>query len=460
MDARFGHLAQGTVLGAFVVGAEKTPGGMARVYKGRHTRLEFEVAIKVIAPDTAVDVPEYRARLRREAMALARMSHPGVPAVHDLGETPDGHPYIVMEWIDGITLKDVITEDRPVPLPWAAALAAQIALVLTHAHGNGLIHRDLKPANVMVEPDGAVRVLDFGMAADLSPGHDTITRTTGHAGGTYAYMAPEQYHGKEVTPRTDLYALGLVLHEMLSGRPARPQASSMAESQEHLARGTCAPLLDVASSAPVPLAELVDAMLSPDPADRPADADEVADRLLPFAEGAVRLRRHWCGRSPALSWRHRSAPLLTRMAMAPAPAPASAHPVLGDEIAHADALGVAGRHDEALRAYRALRLRCAANGDVDGELRCLSGEADELSACGDQRGALALKRHTLVWYHQQRPEQVSVVVKLALVLHTAAVDAGSLAEVAPDLHRVLTALEAVHVAEPAVDRLRHTLRGV
>jgi serine/threonine protein kinase len=192
-------------------------GGMGEVWGARDLRLDRRVAIKLIRfPDGTPD-PELVRRFHRESRITARLEHPGVPAVHDTGVAADGRPYLVMQYVEGVSVADVVAEHGPLPIDWAAAIAAQTCAVLTAAHAAALVHRDLKPANLVLGPDGAVRVLDFGLAVALASGDSQITRS-GQALGTPAYMAPELVVGEPTGPATDLYSLGCTLHEMLTGR--------------------------------------------------------------------------------------------------------------------------------------------------------------------------------------------------------------------------------------------------
>src|SRR5690606_15831866 len=151
-------------------------------------------------------------RFVRESRITARLEHPGVPAVYDVG-THDGRPYIVMQYVQGISVADLIAEFGPLPVGWAAAIAAQACAVLAVAHRAPLVHRDLKPANLMLEADGGVKILDFGLAVALDRGEASQITRTGQALGTAPYMAPEQILGSFSGPATDLYGLGCTLHE-------------------------------------------------------------------------------------------------------------------------------------------------------------------------------------------------------------------------------------------------------
>jgi hypothetical protein len=246
-------------------------GGMGQVWEGRDERLDRPVAVKLLA--TAAGPDDRVARFTREAAVTAVLVHPGVPAIHDAGEYDDGL-FLVMELVDGYTIGDLIAEQGPLPVPWVAAIGAQVAAVLAFAHDREIIHRDIKPQNIMLMRDGTVKVLDFGVAGIIS---QRIT-ATGSTVGTPAYMAPEQTYNLPATPRTDLYALGCLLYEMLSGEPVFTATSPAALMRMHLEQAP-APLRrpDLATA----LAALVWQLLEKDPARRPSGAPETCDRLLP-----------------------------------------------------------------------------------------------------------------------------------------------------------------------------------
>jgi hypothetical protein len=248
-------------------------GGMGQVWEGRDERLNRPVAVKLLVTDTTGHDDQVR-RFTREAAVTARVAHPGVPAIYDTGEYDQGL-YLVMELVNGCTIADLIAEQGPLPVPWVAAIGAQVAAVLAFAHSGEIIHRDIKPQNVMLMRDGAVKVLDFGVAGILS---QRITRT-GVSVGTPAYMAPEQAHNLPATPRTDLYGLGCLLYEMLSGHAVFTADSPAALMRMHLEQAP-APLFrpDLAPA----LWSLVWQLLEKDPARRPSSALEAYDRLLPY----------------------------------------------------------------------------------------------------------------------------------------------------------------------------------
>src|SRR5499426_1833755 len=214
---RFGPYEIVTLLGA---------GGMGEVYRARDTKLDREVAIKVL-PELFVSDPERVARFQREAKTLASLNHPNIAAIYGLNES-DGTAALVLELVEGPTLADRIAQG-PIPVDEVMPIARQIAEALDAAHECGIIHRDLKPANIKLRPDGTVKVLDFGLAKALvqeAQGGDisnspTFAATGTRAGvilGTAAYMSPEQARGKVVDKRTDVWAFGCVLFEMMSGK--------------------------------------------------------------------------------------------------------------------------------------------------------------------------------------------------------------------------------------------------
>jgi eukaryotic-like serine/threonine-protein kinase len=205
----------GRVLGGrYRLDRELARGGMAAVWIAEDPLLSRRVAVKLLLPQLAAD-DALRIRFRNEAVAAAKLTHPGIVATYDTGDD-DGLAYIVMELVEGRTLRRII-DDRPrLPVPEAVDITSQVADALEHAHRQGLVHRDVKPANVLVQSDGRVKVTDFGIAK--AAGGDDLTRT-GTVVGTARYLAPEQVNGAEVDGRADVYALGLLLYEMLAGKP-------------------------------------------------------------------------------------------------------------------------------------------------------------------------------------------------------------------------------------------------
>jgi len=216
-------LNPGSKLGDYEIRRPLGAGGMGEVYLAQDTKLGRSVAIKVLSSQVSSDGARIR-RFEQEARAASALSHPNVCVVHALGETSDGQPYIAMEYIEGETLRHLL-QTRPPTVKAALDMAIQVAAGLGAAHAIGIVHRDLKPENVIVRTDGLVKVLDFGLAK-LAPGglpNDEATRTlvqtdSGVVMGTYTYMAPEQARGQEVDARADIWALGVMLYELVSGR--------------------------------------------------------------------------------------------------------------------------------------------------------------------------------------------------------------------------------------------------
>ena len=213
----------------YEVGRLLGAGGMAEVYEGRDRLLARRVAIKVLLAEFAQD-PSFLVRFKREAQAAASLSHPNIVAVYDTGVQGGTH-FIVMEYVEGRTLRDLLRIGGPPPPERAAGIAADVCNALAAAHARGLIHRDVKPGNVMLTPDGTVKVMDFGIARATSS--DTITQT--HAViGTAQYISPEQVEGREVDARGDLYSLGCLLYEMLTGRVPFSGESPVAIAYRHV----------------------------------------------------------------------------------------------------------------------------------------------------------------------------------------------------------------------------------
>jgi serine/threonine protein kinase len=257
-------------------------GGMGVVYKGVHEALQREVAIKELPAELAKN-KEALSRFRREAIALAGFRHQNIVTLYDLVEKNDAL-YMVMELVDGPTLTELIKEG-PLPPEVAAVMTLQLAAALEHAHFARIIHRDLKPSNVMVSKQGEVKLMDFGIAKDQQL--DPLTRT-GMAVGTPAYMSPEQVSGGDVDARTDLYSLGLVLYEMLSGIRAY-SGSSPGEIFAKVALGNAPPLKKVAPSVPAELRAIVARATQKSPAKRYFDAAELRRALERFVAKRVKI---------------------------------------------------------------------------------------------------------------------------------------------------------------------------
>ncbi|OYW74079.1 MAG: hypothetical protein B7Z37_19215 [Verrucomicrobia bacterium 12-59-8] len=193
-------------------------GGMGAVYKARQTSLDRLVAIKVLPPQVAEDEAEYVERFKNEARTMAKMNHPAIVAVYDFGETSDELLYIVMEYIDGTDVAKMIQAQGKLPVDHALAITAHVCDALTYAHEHGVVHRDIKPANILINMEGAVKVADFGLARMHDPGQSSVTEE-GTTMGTPDYVAPEVLIiGMAVDGRADLYAVGVMLYNMLTGK--------------------------------------------------------------------------------------------------------------------------------------------------------------------------------------------------------------------------------------------------
>jgi eukaryotic-like serine/threonine-protein kinase len=210
-------------------------GGMSEVHLARDIRLHRDVAVKVLRADLARD-PSFYLRFRREAQNAAALNHPAIVAVYDTGEaeTPTGPlPYIVMEYVDGQTLRDIVHGDGPIPPRQAIEIIADACQALNFSHQHGIIHRDVKPANIMISNAGAVKVMDFGIARAIADSGNSVTQTSAVI-GTAQYLSPEQARGETVDSRSDVYSLGCVLYEILTGEPPFVGDSPVAVAYQHV----------------------------------------------------------------------------------------------------------------------------------------------------------------------------------------------------------------------------------
>src|SRR5271157_69820 len=210
-------------------------GGMSEVHLARDVRLHRDVAVKVLRADLARD-PSFYLRFRREAQNAASLNHPAIVAVYDTGEaeTPTGPlPYIVMEYVDGVTLRDIVHTDGPLPPRRAIEIIADACQALNFSHQNGIIHRDVKPANIMINNTNAVKVMDFGIARAIADSGNSVTQTAAVI-GTAQYLSPEQARGETVDARSDVYSLGCVLYEILTGEPPFTGDSPVAVAYQHV----------------------------------------------------------------------------------------------------------------------------------------------------------------------------------------------------------------------------------
>lgn len=210
-------------------------GGMSEVHRAVDVRLHREVAVKVLRADLARD-PSFYLRFRREAQNAAALNHPAIVAVYDTGEaeTPAGPlPYIVMELVEGVTLRDIVQNDGPMPPIRAIEVIADACQALNFSHQHGIIHRDVKPANIMIDMHNAVKVMDFGIARAVADAGNSVTQTAAVI-GTAQYLSPEQARGETVDARSDVYSLGCVLYEILTGDPPFVGDSPVAVAYQHV----------------------------------------------------------------------------------------------------------------------------------------------------------------------------------------------------------------------------------
>ncbi|GAB17305.1 serine/threonine protein kinase PknB [Gordonia effusa NBRC 100432] len=221
--------------GRYELGETLGFGGMSEVHFARDLRLHRDVAIKVLRADLARD-PSFYLRFRREAQNAAKLNHPTIVQVFDTGEaeTEEGPlPFIVMEYVDGDTLRDILRADGPLVPRQALTWMADVAAAMDFSHRNGIVHRDMKPANVMIDKSGAVKVMDFGIARAMNDTTSTMTQTSAVM-GTAQYLSPEQARGIKVDPRSDIYSMGCVLFELLTGRPPFTGDSPVAVAHQHV----------------------------------------------------------------------------------------------------------------------------------------------------------------------------------------------------------------------------------
>lgn len=272
-------LEPGRVLGGrYRLVREIARGGMGTVWEADDPLLARHIAVKTLDPVIGRD-ETVRARFRREAVTAAAVTHQNIVGTYDTGED-DGVAYIVMELVHGITLRQLIDRDGALPVPEAADIAYQVADALAVAHARGLVHRDVKPGNVLVQPDGRVKVTDFGIAKAADSSGEELTRT-GMVVGTARYLAPEQVDGRVVDERVDIYSLGLVLYEMLCGRAPFEADTDIATAVARLTAPPSPISLECPSVSPG-LELVIDRALARDPAERWPSALAFRDALAQY----------------------------------------------------------------------------------------------------------------------------------------------------------------------------------
>ena len=256
-------------------------GGMAEVFRGRDIRLGRDVAVKVLRADLARE-PAFQGRFRREAQAAAGLNDPCIVSVFDTGET-DGVPYIVMEYVEGRTLRDILQSEGRLLPQRALEVVADVCTALDVAHAAGIVHRDIKPGNVMLTPRGEVKVMDFGIARAIADTSSTMTQTAAVM-GTAAYLSPEQARGENVDLRSDIYSTGCMLYELVTGTPPFTGDSPVAVAYQHVREEPTPP-----SAYDDTLPSSVDAVVLKAMAKRPdqryQSADEMREDLLRAAAG-------------------------------------------------------------------------------------------------------------------------------------------------------------------------------
>ncbi|MBI2762200.1 MAG: Stk1 family PASTA domain-containing Ser/Thr kinase [Chloroflexi bacterium] len=248
-------------------------GGMATIYRARDAQLERDVAVKVLRPEYGRD-PDFFARFRQEAQSAASLNHPGVVAVYDYGTDPAG-PFIIMELVDGEDLASIVRRSGALPARQAARLTSQIARAIAAAHTSGFVHRDIKPSNVLVTREGRVKVTDFGIARAIAEAALTLPGTTL---GSVHYFSPEQARGELASPASDIYSLGIVLYELLTGRRPWEGDSAAAIATARLTGPVPSPSA-IRSGVPPVLEAISRKAMATDPADRFETAGAMADAL-------------------------------------------------------------------------------------------------------------------------------------------------------------------------------------
>ena len=265
-----------TLGGRYELQRRLAQGGMATVYLATDRQLDRQVAIKMLHPQFASD-PTFAERLRREARAAAGLSHPNIVGVYDWGRQGERY-FIVMEYVSGHSLAEIIAARGPLDPKAAAAIAFEVAAALAFAHRAGIVHRDVKPQNVLLSSDGHVKVTDFGIATMMGGGPSLGLTETGTVVGTAAYLSPEQAQGETTDARSDLYSLGVVLYEMLAGYPPFRGDTPISVAYQHV-QDPPVPLTEIADGVPQALETITMRLLAKDPDDRYGRAEDLRQHL-------------------------------------------------------------------------------------------------------------------------------------------------------------------------------------
>ena len=336
-------------------------GGMAEVHLGFDTRLSRVVAIKMLRRDLALD-SIFQARFRREAQSAASLNHPNIVAVYDTGEeiVSDATnrslaiPYIVMEYVEGHTVKELISDGTAVPINEAIEIVSGVLSALQYSHANHLVHRDIKPGNIMLTPEGKVKVMDFGIARALTDSQATMTQTNAVV-GTAQYLSPEQARGETVDERSELYSTGVVLFELLTGRPPFKGDSAVAVAYQHVEQIPPTPS-SILSDIPDSLDRVVLKALAKNRDDRYRSAAEMLSDLQRVARGMD------VGAPPADSWATEvlpSAGLVGARAAVPAATSTVSAPAAGVSSTSTSLPAVSSDGDAASKAAAARKRRTA-----------------------------------------------------------------------------------------------------
>gem|GEM_PF-3674597 len=286
----------GRTLGGCIVGKLLGRGGMGAVYKAQQQSLSRAVALKVMLPGRDAD-PQFASRFQREARVVAALNHPHVVQVYDTGRSDDGMLYLIMEFVDGRSLAEVIRDQGALPIPLALAVIRQAAEGLAGAHAKGLVHRDIKPDNLMIDADARVKVMDFGLARPTEGSGDSSLTMSGMILGTPNYISPEAARGEPADIRADLYSLGVTLWQCIAGKLPFTGPTPVQVLVQHIEAAT-PDLANAVPKCPRPVADLCQRLLAKRAADRFADPSELVREI-------HRLEQRLCGGTVHLRWDQR-----------------------------------------------------------------------------------------------------------------------------------------------------------